>query len=410
MGICLSAQVKAESSGASTKYDAKDTGSLGSKASSVSVRPSPRTEGEILQSPNLKSFSFAELKSATRNFRPDSVLGEGGFGCVFKGWIDEKSLTASRPGTGLVIAVKKLNQDGWQGHQEWLAEVNYLGQFSHRHLVKLIGYCLEDEHRLLVYEFMPRGSLENHLFRRGLYFQPLSWKLRLKVALGAAKGLAFLHSSETRVIYRDFKTSNILLDSEYNAKLSDFGLAKDGPIGDKSHVSTRVMGTHGYAAPEYLATGHLTTKSDVYSFGVVLLELLSGRRAVDKNRPSGERNLVEWAKPYLVNKRKIFRVIDNRLQDQYSMEEACKVATLSLRCLTTEIKLRPNMSEVVSHLEHIQSLNAAIGGNMDKTDRRMRRRSDSVVSKKVNAGFARQTAVGSTVVAYPRPSASPLYV
>ncbi|EOA40572.1 hypothetical protein CARUB_v10009302mg [Capsella rubella] len=410
MGICLSAQVKAESPGTSPKYDAKDTGSLGSKASSVSVRPTPRTEGEILQSPNLKSFSFAELKSATRNFRPDSVLGEGGFGCVFKGWIDEKSLTATKPGTGLVIAVKKLNQDGWQGHQEWLAEVNYLGQFSHGHLVKLIGYCLEDEHRLLVYEFMPRGSLENHLFRRGLYFQPLSWKLRLKVALGAAKGLAFLHSSETRVIYRDFKTSNILIDSEYNAKLSDFGLAKDGPIGDKSHVSTRIMGTHGYAAPEYLATGHLTTKSDVYSFGVVLLELLSGRRAVDKNRPSGERNLVEWAKPYLVNKRKIFRVIDNRLQDQYSMEEACKVATLSLRCLTTEVKLRPNMSEVVSHLEHIQSLNAAIGGNMDRTERRTRRRSDSVVSKKVNAGFARQTAVGSTVVAYPRPSASPLYV
>ncbi|KAF2557235.1 hypothetical protein F2Q68_00013025 [Brassica cretica] len=118
MGACLSAQVKAESPGASPKF--KDTGSLGSKGSSVSVRPTPRTEGEILQSPNLKSFSFAELKSATRNFRPDSVLGEGGFGCVFKGWIDEKSLTATKPGTGLVIAVKKLNQDGWQGHQEWL--------------------------------------------------------------------------------------------------------------------------------------------------------------------------------------------------------------------------------------------------------------------------------------------------
>ncbi|KAL0865305.1 hypothetical protein Bca101_044423 [Brassica carinata] len=413
MGACLSAQVKAESPGASPKFMSsvvKVTGSLGSKASSVSVRPSPRTEGEILQSPNLKSFTFADLKSATRNFRPDSVLGEGGFGCVFKGWIDEKSLTATKPGTGLVIAVKKLNQDGWQGHQEWLAEVNYLGQFSHGHLVKLIGYCLEDEHRLLVYEFMPRGSLENHLFRRGLYFQPLSWKLRLKVALGAAKGLAFLHSSETRVIYRDFKTSNILLDSEYNAKLSDFGLAKDGPMGDESHVSTRVMGTHGYAAPEYLATGHLTTKSDVYSFGVVLLELLSGRRAVDKNRPSGERNLVEWAKPYLANKRKIFRVVDNRLQDQYSMEEACKVATLSLRCLTAEIKLRPNMREVVSQLEHIQSLNASRGGNVDRTERRVRRRSDSVVTKKPDAGFVRQTAVGCTVVAYPRPSASPLYV
>ncbi|CAH8383843.1 unnamed protein product [Eruca vesicaria subsp. sativa] len=413
MGICSSAQVKAESPAVSPKYmnsDTKDTGNLGSKASSVSVRPSPRTEGEILQSPNLKSFSFSELKSATRNFRPDSVLGEGGFGCVFKGWIDDKSLTATGPGTGLVIAVKKLNQDGWQGHQEWLAEVNYLGQFSHGHLVKLIGYCLEDEQRLLVYEFMRRGSLENHLFRRGLYFQPLSWKLRLKVALGAAKGLAFLHSSETRVIYRDFKSSNILLDSDYNAKLSDFGLAKDGPVGDKSHVSTRVIGTHGYAAPEYLATGHLTTKSDVYSFGVVLLELLSGRRAVDKNRPSGERNLVEWAKPYLANKRKIFRVIDTRLQDQYSMEEACKVASLSLRCLVKEIKLRPNMSEVVSHLEHIQSLNNARGGIIDRTERRMRKRSDSVVSKKPNAGFARKTAVGSTLVAYPRPSASPLYV
>ncbi|KAF2620930.1 hypothetical protein F2Q68_00042683 [Brassica cretica] len=432
MGICSSAQVKAESPGKrhflplshllEAKFcyvlfffvglvaSPKDTKSLGSKGSSVSVRPSPRTEGEILQSPNLKSFSFSELKSATRNFRPDSVLGEGGFGFVFKGWIDEKSLTATKQGTGLVIAVKKLNQDGWQGHQEWLAEVNYLGQFSHGNLVKLIGFCLEDEHRLLVYEFMPRGSLENHLFRRGLYFQPLSWKLRLKVALGAARGLAFLHSSETRVIYRDFKTSNILLDSDYNAKLSDFGLAKDGPVGDKSHVSTRVIGTHGYAAPEYMATGHLTTKSDVYSFGVVLLELLSGRRAVDKNRPSGERNLVEWAKPYLANKRKIFRVIDARLQDQYSMEEACKVATLSLRCLTTEIKLRPNMSEVVSHLEHIRSLNSARGGIMDRTERRMRRRSDSVVSKKPNAGFARQTAVGSTVVAYRRPSASPLYV
>jgi len=385
--------------------------SLGSKSSSVSIRTNPRTEGEILQSPNLKSFTFAELKAATRNFRPDSVLGEGGFGSVFKGWIDEQTLTASKPGTGVVIAVKKLNQDGWQGHQEWLAEVNYLGQFSHPNLVKLIGYCLEDEHRLLVYEFMPRGSLENHLFRRGSYFQPLSWTLRLKVALGAAKGLAFLHNAETSVIYRDFKTSNILLDSEYNAKLSDFGLAKDGPTGDKSHVSTRIMGTYGYAAPEYLATGHLTTKSDVYSYGVVLLEVLSGRRAVDKNRPPGEQKLVEWARPLLANKRKLFRVIDNRLQDQYSMEEACKVATLALRCLTFEIKLRPNMNEVVSHLEHIQTLNEAGGRNIDMVQRRMRRRSDSVaINQKPNAGFARQTAVGVIATAYPRPSDSPLFV
>ncbi|KAI5342540.1 hypothetical protein L3X38_010415 [Prunus dulcis] len=129
-------------------------------------------------------------------------------------------------------------------------------RISPRFLFLQQRHRLEDEHRLLVYEFMPRGSLENHLFRRGSYFQPLSWNLRMKVALGAAKGLAFLHSSKTKVIYRDFKTSNILLDSNYNAKLSDFGLAKDGPTGDKSHVSTRVMGTYGYAAPEYLDTGH----------------------------------------------------------------------------------------------------------------------------------------------------------
>ncbi|KAE8678912.1 Protein kinase APK1A [Hibiscus syriacus] len=312
MGICLSARIKAEipsNTGLSSNYDSgegKDTSSTSSKVSSVSVALTPRSEGEILESTNLKSFTFANLKMATRNFRPDSVLGEGGFGSVFKGWIDESSFTASKPGTGLVIAVKRLNQEGFQGHKEWLAEVNYLGQLHHPNLVKLIGYCLEDEHRLLVYEFMPRGSLENHLFRRGSYFQPLSWSLRMTVALGAAKGLAFLHSAETKVIYRDFKTSNVLLDSNYNAKLSDFGLAKDGPTGDKSHVSTRVMGTYGYAAPEYLATGHLTAKSDVYSFGVVLLEMLSGRRAVDKNRPSGEHNLVDWAKPYLANKRKIF--------------------------------------------------------------------------------------------------------
>ncbi|XP_062018107.1 probable serine/threonine-protein kinase PBL10 isoform X2 [Rosa rugosa] len=254
MGVCWSAQIKAESPlNTGSKFVSTD-GSTSSKVSSFSAPPTPRTEGEILQSTNLRSFSFSDLKLATRNFRPDSVLGEGGFGSVFKGWIDENSFTAAKPGTGIVLAVKRLNQESFQGHREWLAEVNYLGQFHHPNLVKLIGYCLEDEQRLLVYEFMPRGSLENHLFRRGSYFQPLSWTLRMKVALGAAKGLAFLHSAETMVIYRDFKTSNILLDSNYNAKLSDFGLAKDGPTGDKSHVSTRVMGTYGYAAPEYLAT------------------------------------------------------------------------------------------------------------------------------------------------------------
>ncbi|KAJ6747095.1 hypothetical protein OIU74_029544 [Salix koriyanagi] len=266
MGLCWSNRIKSYTSsfssshtGLNSKYGSRDGKGLSSSSSKevslVSVPQTPRSECEILQSSNLKTFTFRELKTATRNFRPDSVLGEGGFGSVFKGWVDEHSLSATRPGAGMVIAVKRLNQQGFQGHREWLAEINYLGQFQHPNLVKLIGYCLEDDNRLLVYEFMPRGSMENHLFRRGSFFQPLSWNLRMKVALGAARGLAFLHSAEAKVIYRDFKTSNILLDSNYNAKLSDFGLARDAPTGDNSHVSTRIMGTHGYAAPEYLARG-----------------------------------------------------------------------------------------------------------------------------------------------------------
>ncbi|XP_015876898.1 receptor-like cytoplasmic kinase 176 isoform X2 [Ziziphus jujuba] len=349
MGSCFSARIKAESpvhEGSNSNY--------GSKVSSV---PStPRTEGEILQSPNIKNFCFSELRTATRNFRPDSMVGEGGFGSVFKGWIDEHLLKAAKPGTGTVIAVKRLNQEGLQGHKEWLTEINYLGQLSHPNLVKLIGYCLEDDHRLLVYEFMPRGSLDNHLFRRASYFQPLPWNIRMKVALGAAKGLAYLHSDEVKVIYRDFKTSNILLDSNYDSKLSDFGLAKDGPEGDKSYVSTRVMGTFGYAAPEYMATGHLTAKSDVYSFGVVLLEILSGRRAVDKNRPTGEHNLVEWAKPYLASKRRVLQIFDARIEGQYSVEEALRAVNLAIRCIATEPKYRPNMKDVVKALEQLQDL------------------------------------------------------
>ncbi|MQL85952.1 hypothetical protein Taro_018460 [Colocasia esculenta] len=413
MGNCFVVKIKAESpfhstpaSGANSRYvsrDGNDRSCSSSRVSAASVPATPRSEGEILQSPNLKSFSFNDLKSATRNFRPDSVLGEGGFGSVFKGWIDEHTFAAAKPGTGIVIAVKRLNQEGFQGHREWLAEINYLGQLYHPNLVKLLGYCFEDEHRLLVYEFMPRGSLENHLFRRGSYFQPLSWNLRMKLALGAARGLAFLHNAETTVIYRDFKTSNILLDSSYNAKLSDFGLAKDGPTGDKSHVSTRVMGTYGYAAPEYLATGHLTVKSDVYSFGVVLLEMLSGRRAVDKNRPSGEHNLVEWARPYLSNKRKIFRVLDARLEGQYSFVGAQKAAALALQCLSSESKFRPSMEQVVSALEELQEAKDAVRNSHVQQNCRVQSSSGGHRSRRAS------WQVGNGDIAYPRPSASPLY-
>lgn len=313
-----------------------------------------RFGGELKVASQLRKFTFSDLKSATRNFKPESLLGEGGFGCVFKGWIEENGTAPMKPGTGLTVAVKTLNHDGLQGHKEWLAEVNFLGDLLHPNLVKLIGYCIEDDQRLLVYEFMPRGSLENHLFRRSL---PLPWSIRMKIALGAAKGLAFLHEeAERTVIYRDFKTSNILLDAEYNAKLSDFGLAKDAPEGDKTHVSTRVMGTYGYAAPEYVMTGHLTSKSDVYSFGVVLLEMMSGRRSMDKNRANGEHNLVEWAMPFLRERRRFYRLIDPRLGGNFSIKGAQKAAQLAHHCLSRDSKARPLMSEVVEALKPLQNL------------------------------------------------------
>ncbi|KAK8950955.1 hypothetical protein KSP39_PZI004730 [Platanthera zijinensis] len=326
-----------------------------STGSGVSVEEAFR-DGRILEAPNLRIFTFGELKSSTKGFKPETVLGEGGFGKVFKGWVDEKTLAPAKSGLGMVIAVKKLNSESMQGLEEWQSEVNFLGRLSHPNLVKLLGYCWEDRELLLVYEFMPKGSLENHLFRRGAAFEPLSWNLRLKIAIGAARGLAFLHSSEKQVIYRDFKASNILLDSEYNAKLSDFGLAKNGPTGSNSHVTTRIMGTYGYAAPEYVATGHLYVKSDVYGFGVVLLEMLSGLRALDPHRPTGQHNLVDWAKPFLADRKRLARLMDPRLEAQYPSKGAHQAAQLTLSCLAGEPKNRPSMKEVVEILEAIDSM------------------------------------------------------
>lgn len=324
--------------------------------------------GEILPIPNLKTYSFNDLKSATRNFKSDTVLGVGGFGTVFKGWVDEKTLTPTKVGTGMVVAIKKLNSESMQGFEEWQAEVNFLGRLSHPNLVKLLGYCWEDKELLLVYEFMPKGSLENHLFRRSTAIEPLSWELRLKIAIGAARGLAFLHSSEKQIIYRDFKASNILLDGNYHAKLSDFGLAKVGPSAGNSHVTTRVMGTYGYAAPEYIATGHLYVKSDVYGFGVVLLELLTGLRALDTKRPSGQHNLVDWMKPMLSHKRKRKSIIDTRMEGQYSSKAATLIAQLIVKCLEGEPKKRPSMKEVVEVLEQVESIKEKPKASQSKSE------------------------------------------
>ncbi|CAH1435311.1 unnamed protein product [Lactuca virosa] len=325
-----------------------DSGSA-ANASGETVPPSGR-----IVTPNLKMFTFYELKSATRNFRPDTMLGEGGFGRVFKGWVDGETYAPSKVGIGIAVAVKKSNPDSAQGLKEWQAEVKFLGKFSHPNLVKLIGYCWEDREFLLVYEYMQKGSLENHLFKKGA--EPIPWNTRIKIAIGAAQGLAFLHTTEKTVIYRDFKSSNILLDGEFNAKLSDFGLAKLGPANGESHVSTGVVGTYGYAAPEYIATGHLYVKSDVYGFGVVLLEIITGLRVLDTNRPSSQHNLVDWARPSLPDRRKLRKIIDPRLEQDYPSKGANKASELILSCLEPDPKNRPSMEEVVVILEEISAI------------------------------------------------------
>ncbi|MED6160935.1 putative serine/threonine-protein kinase pbl5, variant 2 [Stylosanthes scabra] len=233
-----------------------------------------------------KTFTFEELAAATGNFKSDCFLGEGGFGKVYKGYLQK---------INQVVAIKQLDPHGAQGVREFVAEVATLGKAHHPNLVKLIGYCVEGDQRLLVYEYMPLGSLEDHLLDLPPGKKPLDWNTRMQIAAGAARGLEYLHDKmKPPIIYRDLKCSNILLGDGFHPKLSDFGLAKVGPSGDKTHVSTRVMGTYGYCAPDYAMTGQLTFKSDIYSFGVVLLELITGRKAIDHTRAGREQNLVAW--------------------------------------------------------------------------------------------------------------------
>ncbi|GMY33642.1 probable serine/threonine-protein kinase PBL15 [Fagus crenata] len=275
--------------------------------SDLSRSSSTRINEDLAQSFGLDLYDFqlSELRAITQNFSSNFLLGEGGFGTVHKGYIDENLRQGLKP---QAVAVKLLDIEGLQGHREWLVRISI----------------------------------------------SLPWGTRVKIAIGAAKGLAFLHGAEQPVIYRDFKTSNILLDSDFTAKLSDFGLAKMGPEGSNTHVTTRVMGTYGYAAPEYVSTGHLTTKSDVYSFGVVLLELLTGRRSMDKSRPKSEQNLVDWAKPFLTSSRRLRCIMDPRLAGQYSVKGAKEMALLALQCISLNPKDRPRMPALVETIESLQ--------------------------------------------------------
>ncbi|XP_062077770.1 probable serine/threonine-protein kinase PBL23 [Humulus lupulus] len=290
-------------------------------------------------------FAFRELCVATQNFHPDNLLGEGGFGRVYRGNIESKNQ---------VVAVKQLDRNGFQGNREFLVEVLILSLLHHPNLVSLVGYCADGDQRILVYEYMPNGSLEDHLLELAPDSAALDWNTRMKIAAGAAKGLEYLHEqANPPVIYRDFKASNILLDQEFNPKLSDFGLAKLGPTGDKSYVSTRVMGTYGYCAPEYALTGQLTTKSDVYSFGVVFLEIITGRRVIDHTRPADEQNLVIWAQPLFKDRRKFTIMADPLLKGNYPVKALYQALAVAAMCLQEEAATRPLISDVVTALEFL---------------------------------------------------------
>ncbi|CAM8890539.1 unnamed protein product [Rhodiola kirilowii] len=318
-----------------------------------------------------QTFTFKELAVSTQNFRPECLIGEGGFGRVYKG---------SLQSTGQVVAVKQLDRNGLQGNREFLVEVLMLSLLHHENLVNLIGYCADGDQRLLVYEYMPLGSLEDHLHDLPPDKEPLDWNTRMKIAAGAAKGLEYLHDrANPPVIYRDLKSSNILLDESFHPKLSDFGLAKLGPVGDKTHVSTRVMGTYGYCAPEYAMTGQLTLKSDVYSFGVVFLELITGRKAIDNARSHGEHNLVCWARPLFKDRRKFPKMADPLLQGRYPVRGLYQALAVAAMCLQEQASTRPLIGDVVTALSYLASQtydpNTPISQN-----NRVRRR-DSVKTK-----------------------------
>ncbi|XP_043702081.1 probable LRR receptor-like serine/threonine-protein kinase At1g56140 isoform X2 [Telopea speciosissima] len=288
----------------------------------------------IVSRPN--TFSYAELKTATEDFNPANKLGEGGFGPVYKGTVPD----------GRVVAVKQLSVASHQGKNQFITEIATISAVQHRNLVTLYGCCIEGDRRLLVYEYLENKSLDQALFgRSGLH---LSWPTRYDICLGTARGLAYLHEeSKPRIVHRDVKASNILLDSDLKPKISDFGLAK---LYDdkKTHISTRIAGTIGYLAPEYAMRGHLTEKADVFGFGVVALEIISGRPNTDTNLNGEKIYLLEWAWN-LHESNCDLELVDPALSE-YNAVEAKRVIGVVLLCTQASPSLRPAMSRVVAML------------------------------------------------------------
>ncbi|XP_052301151.1 probable LRR receptor-like serine/threonine-protein kinase At1g29720 isoform X4 [Populus trichocarpa] len=311
------------------------------------------TRERELQGLDLKtgSFTLRQLKAATDNFNSENKIGEGGFGSVYKGELAD----------GTIIAVKQLSPKSRQGNREFVNEIGMISCLQHPNLVRLYGCCIEGDQLLLVYEYMENNSLSRALFGAGseTSFQTLDWPTRNKICVGIARGLAFLHEgSAIRIVHRDIKGTNVLLDKDLNAKISDFGLAKLNEE-ENTHISTRVAGTIGYMAPEYALWGYLTDKADVYSFGVVALEIVSGK-SNSSYRPQNENVcLLDWAH-VLQKKENLMEIVDPKLQSEFNKEEAERMIKAALLCTNASPSLRPAMSEVVSMLEGQTSIQEMI--------------------------------------------------
>ncbi|XP_058080009.1 inactive protein kinase SELMODRAFT_444075-like isoform X2 [Magnolia sinica] len=281
-------------------------------------------------------FTYAELEAATNKFSQENYLSEGGFGSVYKGKLKN----------GIMIAVKQHKHASSQGEKEFKSEVHVLSRARHKNVVMLLGLCSEGNHRLLVYEFVCNGSLDRHLSKKSP--KTLSWKDRMKIALGAARGLQYLH--ENNIIHRDMRPNNILVTHDYEPLLGDFGLARTQNEGSDHSSDTRVVGTFGYLAPEYAESGKVSTKTDVYSFGVVLLQLITGRTTIDKELR--EKSLIGWARP-LLKERKYPDLIDPRILDSHDVHQLFCMVQLAEKCLRKDPERRLSMDKVVGTLERI---------------------------------------------------------
>lgn len=298
-----------------------------------------RTHGEA-SGTQQHSFPFRVLQRATNEFDDQNVIGSGGFGKVYLGVLKD----------GTEVAVKRKKNDSQQGAEQFQVEMEVLSRLKHPNLVSLIGSCDQNDEMILVYEYMEGGTLKSHLY--GSTGKPwLSWKQRLEVCVGAAKGLHYLHtSSRTGTIHRDVKPENILLDGNLCAKIGDFGLSRPGPELNQTHVITRVMGTFGYIDPQYFKTGQLSMKSDVYSFGVVLLEVISGRSVIDYRLSAEKVSLVTWGKKML-EEGEVEEIVDKKILGTIHPHNLAMFGGIVLRCLAEESAERPTMEEVLSNLE-----------------------------------------------------------